>query len=81
MARLEREILKELILERLSSAVDPCALLTLEADLLRSVERASVRAGPTGDAGLLAEQLLRKAWTRLGKEALGKLCGACDDPT
>jgi len=81
MARLEREILKELILERLSSAVDSCALLSLEADLVRSVERASLRAGPTGDSGLLAERLLRKAWTRLGKEALGKLGGDCDEPT
>jgi len=81
MARLEREILKELLLERMSSAVDACALLTLESDLLRSVERAASRAGVSDDNGDLAVALLRKAWMRLGKETIGHLGGAGDETT
>ena len=81
MARLEREILKELLLARMSSAVDACALLSLEADLLRSVERAASRTGVSDETGDLAVGLLRKAWMRLGKETLGKLGEAIDEPT
>jgi hypothetical protein len=74
VAKLERRILEELLIERLAAAVDPGALLTLEADLVRSVSRAIEATQAEASGIVLAQSLLRRAWGRLGRESLGKLC-------
>jgi hypothetical protein len=78
VAKVERRILEELLLERLAAAVDPGALLSLEADLVRSVTRALEMCALDTSAIELAQSLLRRAWGRLGRESLGRLCDEAD---
>jgi len=82
VARLARRILEELILERLSATVDPDALLTLESEIARSVDRAIDATQSRACSIAVAQSLIRRAWSRLGRESLVKICdeGYVDRP-
>jgi hypothetical protein len=77
MGKLEKRILEELMFERIVAAIDLGELLSAEADLARSIDRALARLErPPEDRPRLAKRYLDRAWLRAGREALGHLSAA-----
>ncbi len=68
---LEKRILEELIYEQVKVSVDLCKLLSFEADLAMSIDRALSKCSASPiQRRLLATRYLRRAWKRVGHDLI-----------
>ncbi len=69
MANLERQILQELIYERVRVSVNLCQLVIFERDLDSSIERAMASCHlPKPECENLAREYIEAAWQRVERE-------------
>ena len=69
MYDLDKQILEELIYERVRLSINLCQLVIFEQDLEKSIDRAmNARAGSPERRAALAREYIDKAWRRVQEE-------------